>query len=58
MRIESVALRVPNAHDDEMLHAFIWGLRDRIKQEVRFRNPTTLIEAARIALEVEETFKF
>jgi len=49
---------VLNAHDDEMLHAFIWGLRDRIKQEVRFRNPTTLIEAARIALEVEETFKF
>ena len=28
---EAVALRVPNAHDDEMLHAFIWGLKDRIK---------------------------
>jgi len=48
---------VPNARDDEMLHAFIWGLKDRIKQEVRFKNPSTLIEAARLALEVEETFK-
>ena len=36
---EATALSIPDANDSELLHSFVWGLRDRIRQEVRFRNP-------------------
>lgn len=36
---ESIVLQVNDASNAEVLHAFIWGLKDRIKAEVRLRNP-------------------
>ena len=36
---EDVALQIENAQDSEMLHAFVWGLKDRVHKvtEVRLR---------------------
>lgn len=36
---ESIALRIDNTTDAELLHAFVWGLKDRIKSELRLRDP-------------------
>ena len=36
---EAVALRIGDATDAELLHAFVWGLKDKVKAEVRLRNP-------------------
>ena len=35
----------------KLLHAFIWGLKDRVKAELHLRNPSTYAKAARMALE-------
>jgi hypothetical protein len=51
---ESVALKIDNSTDEELLHAFIWGLKDRLKGELRIREPKTLKEAAKFALDIEE----
>ena len=51
---KATALAIPDASDPELLHSFIWGLRDRVRQEVRFRDPKTLNEAFRLALDVDE----
>ena len=54
---EAIALRVTNATDAELLHAFTWGLKERIRQEVRIRAPTSLPDAARIALDMDERLR-
>ena len=28
---EGVALQIENAQDSELLHAFVWGLKDRVR---------------------------
>lgn len=39
---EAIALKIDDGCDAEFLHAFIWGLKDKIKAEVRLRDPKTL----------------
>ena len=51
---ESLALRISDASLAELLHAFIWGLKDRVKAELRLRNPSTYAEAACMALDIDE----
>ena len=48
------ALGIEHASDAELLHAFIYGLKDRVRAEVWLRNPATLTEAARLALDFDE----
>ena len=38
-------MQLENASDAELLHSFVYGLKDRVKAEVRLRNPTSLDEA-------------
>ena len=37
-----------------MLHAFIYGLKDRVRAEVRLCNPAILTEAAHLVLDFDE----
>ena len=39
---EGVALQIENAQDSELLHAFVWGLKDKVRQEVRLCDPKML----------------
>lgn len=54
---EAVALQIVGASEDELLHSFIWGLKDRLKGEVRLREPKNLTEAAKVAMDVEERIR-
>ena len=54
---EVIALRISNATDAELLHAFTWGLKERIRQEIRLRAPTSLQDAACIALDMDKRLK-
>ena len=51
---ESLALSISDASLAELLHAFIWGLKDRVKAELWLRNPSTYTEVARMALDIDE----
>ena len=51
---ELLALRISYASPAKLLHAFIWGLKDRVKAELRLRNPSTYAEAACMALDIDE----
>ena len=51
---ELPTLRISDASLAELLHAFIWGLKDWVKAELRLRNPSTHTEAARMALDINE----
>ena len=51
------ALGLEHASDAELLHAFIYGLKDRVRAEVRLRNPATLTEAVRLALDFDELMR-
>ena len=51
---ESLALKISDANPAKLLHAFIWGLKDRVKAELRLRNPSTYAEAAHMALDIDE----
>ena len=50
-------LGIERASDAELLHAFIYGLKDRVRAEVRLHNPATLTEAARLALDFDELMR-
>ena len=39
--LELLALKISDASQAELLHAFIWGLKDHVKAEIRLRNPST-----------------
>ena len=49
-----MVLGIEHASDAELLHAFIYGLKDRVRAEVRLRKPATLTDAARLALGFDE----
>ena len=49
-----MALGIEHASDAELLHAFLYGLKDRVRAEVWLRKPATLTEAARLALDFDE----
>ena len=51
---ESLALRISDASLAELLHAFIWGLKDRVEAELWLRNPSMYTEAACMALDINE----
>ena len=51
------ALGIEHASDAELLHAFIYGLKDRVRAEFRLCNPATLTEAARLALDFDELMR-
>ena len=50
-------LGIEHASDVELLHAFIYSLKDKVRAEVWLRNPATLNEAARLALDFDELMK-
>ena len=54
---ESTALCISDATNSELLDAFTWGVKDRIKSKVRPRNPRTLTEVDKIALDIEKSLK-
>ena len=54
---QATAMSIEDAGDQELLHAFVYGLRDKVRQEVRLRNPKTLEEAARLALDFNELLR-
>ena len=49
-----MALGIEHASDAELLHDFIYGLKDRVQAAVPLCNPATLTEAARLALNFDE----
>ena len=54
---EIVTLRVSYATYAKLLHTFIWGLKERIRQEMRLRALISLQDVALIALDVEKWLK-
>ena len=54
---QATALGIEHASDAELLYAFIYGLKDRVRAEVRLRNLATLTEAARLALDFDELMR-
>ena len=51
---KSLALRISDASPAELLHAFIWGLKDQVKAELCLRNPSIYAESAHMALDINE----
>ena len=45
---------LPTAGQDELLHAFLYGLKASIKSHVLLGNPTTINEAQQMALTIDE----
>ena len=54
---QATAMSIDDAINHKLLHAFVYGLRDKIRAEVRLRNPQTLEEAARLALDFDELLR-
>ena len=52
--VEGIALQIENSQDSELLHAFEGGLKDRVHKKVRLRDPKTLQDTARRALDINE----
>lgn len=50
-------MSIEDANDQELLHAFVYGLRNKVRAEVCLRNPKTLEEAARLALDFDELLR-
>ena len=50
---EADALQIVGTSEDELLHSFIWGLKDHLKGEVHLSEPKKLTEAAKIAMDVD-----
>ena len=54
---QAIAMSIDDASDAELLHLFIWGLKERVRAEVRLRNPKTFDKAARMALDFDELLR-
>ena len=52
-----MALGIEHASDAESLHAFIYGLKDRVRAEVWLHNAATLTEAAHLTLDFDELMR-
>ena len=50
-------LGIEHASDAGLLHAFIYGLKDRVRAEVWLHNTATLTEAERLALDFDELMR-
>ena len=51
---KATAIQIDNSNDSELLHAFAWGIKERVTSKVRLRNPKTPDEAAHLALDFAE----
>ena len=51
---KKLALRISDTSLVELLHSFIWGLKDRVKAELRLKNPSMYAEAACMALNIDK----
>ena len=47
-------MSIENSNDYELLHAFIYGLKEKVRAEVQLQDPKTLEEASRLALDFDE----
>ena len=43
-------MSIKNSNEHELLHAFIYGLKEKVQAEVQLRDLKTLEEASRLAL--------
>ena len=44
-------MQIDNANVAELLHTFVWDLKERVRVEIILHNPKILDEAARLALD-------
>ena len=50
-------LYISDGTDSELLHTIIWGLKDAVKSEVMLRDPKTLTEVEKMALDINKRLK-
>ena len=50
----ATAMQIDNVNNAELLHAFVWGLKEREHTEVRLPNPKILDEPVCLALDFAE----
>ena len=50
-------MSIKNSNKHELLHAFIYGLKEKVRAEVQLRDPKTLEEASRLALDFDELLR-
>ena len=55
--LKFIILSISDTTGSELLHIFVWGLRDRIKSKVRLRYTKTLVEVAKMSLDIDEHLK-
>ena len=47
-----MSIKISNKH--KLLHAFIYGLKEKVRAEIQLQDPKTLEEASRLALGFDE----
>ena len=47
-------MSIKNSNEHELLHAFIYGLKEKVQAEVQLQDLKTLEEASRLALGFDE----
>ena len=47
-------MSIKNSNEHKLLHVFIYGLKEKVRAEVQLRDPKTLEEASRLALDFDE----
>ena len=51
---QATAISIKNSNKHKLLHAFIYGLKEKVQAEVQLRDSKTLEEASRLALDFDE----
>ena len=51
---QATAMSIKNSNEHELLHAFIYGLKEKVRAEVQLQDPKTLEEASRLSLDFDE----
>ena len=49
-------MSIKNSNEHKLLHTFIYGLKEKVRAEVQLRDPKTLEEASRLALDFDEFY--
>ena len=50
-------MSIKNSSEHELLHAFNYGLKEKVRVEVQLRNPKTLEEASQLTLDFDELLR-
>ena len=50
-------MSIKNSNKHELLHAFIYSLKEKVQAEVQLQNPKTLEEASSLALDFDELLR-